>query len=596
MTSRSPQDILQELENDVTNRHYGRADVLHEVATGYERAGDEEKAGNLRAEAATFALSTRQRGRVFPGYYQPWYVSSEGHTVPDKAFFDGDTLDHLSARARVISNPIHAARFADVVWDLASPKDPAMARLAVTKYVECIDLYRTNGWGTYFGDAIKRAAALAAMVRDVELLALVKERVLRYMRELDSSREYRFCQDLATVLAEVPRIELDSTEWQEVVAIVDRAATYYQAEHPERRGSFGPVDGPREKLVRSFHEKRIALANRSGLIDADTERAAIAESYEREGDLQLKGDNALAAVVFYLQAEQAFKDLGMSGDMYRARVKLRDAGLRSEQQMETFSVEVPIETSELECYFEPLLGDDLPDTLERIANSSHFIPDLDETQQSAERDHETYLGHRLFGRISFSGEYTVARDESDEELRKAMLKDHLLNHIQVATVFRTYLFDKMRERYEFNADTLIDYFRGWGICKPRNLMLMKRGFERYFADDCISALHILVPQFEDTLRSLLGAANRPIARPLHGTATLGALLDDTAFKRTDDENLHHYYELVMLEDGLNLRNGVAHGLIEPEAMTQSAVELVMHLLLTLTGFSPEEIASEEQSS
>src|SRR5215208_4417047 len=297
MTSRSPQDILQELENDVTNRHYGRADVLHEVATGYERAGDEEKAGNLRAEAATFALSTRQRGRVFPGYYQPWYVSSEGHTVPDKAFFDGDTLDHLSARARVISNPIHAARFADVVWDLASPKDPAMARLAVTKYVECIDLYRTNGWGTYFGDAIKRAAALAAMVRDVELLALVKERVLRYMRELDSSREYRFCQDLATVLAEVPRIE---------------------------------------------------LANRSGLIDADTERAAIAESYEREGDLQLKGDNALAAVVFYLQAEQAFKDLGMSGDMYRARVKLRDAGLRSEQQMETFSVEVPIETSELE--------------------------------------------------------------------------------------------------------------------------------------------------------------------------------------------------------------------------------------------------------
>ncbi len=437
MTSRSPQYILQELENDVTNRHYDRANVLHEVAAGYERAGDEEKAARLRTEAAAFALSTRQRERVFPGYYQPWYVSSEGHTMPDKAFFDEDALRHLSERARVVSNPIHAARFADVVWDLASPKDPAMARLAVRKYVECVDLYRTNGWGIDFGDAIKRAAALAAMVRDAELLALVKKLVLRHMRELDSSREYRFCQDLATVLRDVPRIDLDDAEWQEIVDILDRAAAYYQAERPERKGSFGPVDGPREVLVRSFHEKRIALASRTGLIDAETERAAIAESYEREGDLRLQEDNPLAAVAFYLQAEQAYKDLGMSGDMDRVRVKLRDAGLRSEQQMETISVEVPMETSEIEGYIEPLLGDDLPDTLERIASSSHFIPDNDEVQQSAERDHGTYIGHRLFARISFSGEYTVAHDESDEELREAMLRDHLLNHIQVAGITNT---------------------------------------------------------------------------------------------------------------------------------------------------------------
>src|SRR5215208_3090300 len=69
MTSRSPQDILQELENDVTNRHYGRADVMHEVAAGNERAGDEEKAGNLRAEAAACSGATPQRRLDGPGGY-----------------------------------------------------------------------------------------------------------------------------------------------------------------------------------------------------------------------------------------------------------------------------------------------------------------------------------------------------------------------------------------------------------------------------------------------------------------------------------------------------------------------------------------------
>jgi Domain of unknown function (DUF4209) len=98
-------------------------------------------------------------------------------------------------------------------------------------------------------------------------------------------------------------------------------------------------------------------------------------------------------------------------------------------------------------------------------------------------------------------------------------------------------------------------------------------------------------QFEDTLRSLLGAANRPVARPLKGTATLGALIDDPAFHKADDEDLHRYYELVLLEDGLNPRNGLSHGLVEPEDMDQLAVELIIHLLLTLTSFSPEDIAA-----
>jgi len=273
MTSRSPQDILQELEDDITNRRYGRAGILQEVASGFQRMGEEEKAARARTEAASLALSTKQRNRTFTGYFQPWYVSSEGQTVPDKSFFDDDKLQYLSQRARVVSNPIHAARFADVVWDLASPKDPTMARLAVGKYLECVDLYRSNGWGTDFADAIKRAAALAAMMRDSGMLSMVKERVLRHVKELDNSRQYRFCLDLATVLDDVPRIVLDDTEWQEIVDILDRAATHYQEEHPERKGSFGPVDGPREVLVRSFHEKRKALASRIDLIDAEAERA-----------------------------------------------------------------------------------------------------------------------------------------------------------------------------------------------------------------------------------------------------------------------------------------------------------------------------------
>lgn len=114
----------------------------------------------------------------------------------------------------------------------------------------------------------------------------------------------------------------------------------------------------------------------------------------------------------------------------------------------------------------------------------------------------------------------------------------------------------------------MDHFQRWGVPKPPNLTLLERGFEHYFRGDNVPALHILVPQFEDTLRNLLGAVHRPPARPLKGTATLGALLDDPAFQETDVEDLHRYYEVVLLEYGLNLRNGVSYRLVEPRAMDQ----------------------------
>ena len=198
MSERSPEDILKELEEDVVVRRFSsaRAGSFREVAEAYDREGDNDRAESARIEAAAFDLITRQRNRAFPGYFQPMIVFSEGQTAPPRDFFNDEKLDHLTVRAQSTSNPIHAARFVDVVWDLATSKNPEMARLAVRKYLECVALYRTNGWGTDFGDAIKRAAELATMLRDQSLLSTVKENVLSYMRELDDAHDYRYCSDL----------------------------------------------------------------------------------------------------------------------------------------------------------------------------------------------------------------------------------------------------------------------------------------------------------------------------------------------------------------------------------------------------------------
>lgn len=166
--------------------------------------------------------------------------------------------------------------------------------------------------------------------------------------------------------------------------------------------------------------------------------------------------------------------------------------------------------------------------------------------------------------------------------------------IKVGSVFRGYLFNKLKKDYGLNKDSLTAHFRRWGLCKPRNLTLLEKGFEHYFQGDYVSSLHILVPQFEDILRNILDAAGRSISIPEHGVATLRSLLSDAGFITVAGMNLKRYYELVLSDPpGLNLRNDIAHGLLEPNVMDKSTVELILHLLLTLTRFRIEEPNSEK---
>jgi hypothetical protein len=98
MTERAPEDILKELEDDITNHRFDRADVLWKVVQGYDKRGDEEKAERARIEARAFELRTKQRNKVFPGYFQPWWTSSEEQVAEARWFFDEEALSYLAGK------------------------------------------------------------------------------------------------------------------------------------------------------------------------------------------------------------------------------------------------------------------------------------------------------------------------------------------------------------------------------------------------------------------------------------------------------------------------------------------------------------------
>ena len=98
----------------------------------------------------------------------------------------------------------------------------------------------------------------------------------------------------------------------------------------------------------------------------------------------------------------------------------------------------------------------------------------------------------------------------------------------------------------------------------------------------MSALHILVPQFESTVRRMFSKVGYSTTSIRKGNTqqevTFNEFLLRDDVKSTLGNDVHKLIQIVMVEQsGLNLRNEIAHGLIELSNINYTKCILVIYL-------------------
>lgn len=133
------------------------------------------------------------------------------------------------------------------------------------------------------------------------------------------------------------------------------------------------------------------------------------------------------------------------------------------------------------------------------------------------------------------------------------------------------------------------YFSESGLINPKNLEIILVGLKKYLKGDYVSALHILVPQFEslflDTAHGLgietvsldkkRGVATR--------TTTLSEYnLDSDEFKNVFGEDFCQQIKFILFEPmGYKIRHKIAHGEIKPGECNFATTTIVLYLYLVL---------------
>lgn len=551
-----------------------------------------------------------------------------------------ELIEYIKSRADSTGNPIISAHYHDILWEKQRIYPGAIS--AIDKYLITARKLFTGSdelYARFYAcAALDHAACLALAVNNEQHLKLIISETHSYftdqvdsvLKKSDISRPFgRFVADLADIVMYLrDRLGVDYIDDNMITYVKESLVSL--ADFNSQAGDF---DSEQEFLRRAARAARINLDD-SSLFKLHIREG---ESLEQEARSRIDDDDPshLAAAWLYENAlvyyEHLMSDTRTSPEQ-REDLKNRIINLKrhirksfelGRNEMGIIQEKLELPSDEVEELLHVLLEPaNLLDCLKMIASEGSLLPNVVLADEQALIAAKTPRLFDQMPRILISDNSPVAKIQGinmqaanattegslnepyeseaeavndlaiiDTDWYAAERDRNLLMWINIQAVgILTPLFKRLKDR-GLDADILMEYISNCEFIDESGLYLMKVGFERYFAGDYISAIHILVPHYEDALRSLFELAGMPIINHRRGDegwqfeTNFGDIMKYSADQQIMPIEIREYNRLVLADvRGWNIRNRVAHGLIRPNECVEPVAATLLHLFLILSQF------------
>lgn len=146
--------------------------------------------------------------------------------------------------------------------------------------------------------------------------------------------------------------------------------------------------------------------------------------------------------------------------------------------------------------------------------------------------------------------------------------------------------ERLEDEKRIDVSSLIEYLKGYNFLEEDNLKLIGQGVEQHFSGNYIASIHILIPQFEAAVRTLLSKKDVNLAKRVRGTGyvpmDIGQMLSLPESLQIMREDFVSYLKLKYIDlEGFNLRNEVAHGTLPLAKFSNSLSTSIIYCFLHL---------------
>ena len=317
----------------------------------------------------------------------------------------------------------------------------------------------------------------------------------------------------------------------------------------------------------------------------------------KEAENAEKIENFFAAAFFYRDALGLAIKLQSSKSIKLCKNKIVEMNKKSIASGKDFKeVEVTQELSEenqemLKKLIQSILDiNDISRILKVIGEHPYFFPKVAEVESLAKKSmplvHQiatlstiSEQGHTVRGGSDGSYSWFMEMYKMSQELIMDMYLDKILYM----------LINSKSPKNKLGLKELKDHFSNSGIMDSDQPKIISVGLQRYFEKDHVSALHILVPQFEGIFLGLaqkLGIDIVALDQKMDiatRTKTLSDYhLDSEEFRNIFGEDFCKQIKFVLFEPlGYKLRHKIAHGEIKHIEFNFRNANLILYLYLVL---------------
>lgn len=298
--------------------------------------------------------------------------------------------------------------------------------------------------------------------------------------------------------------------------------------------------------------------------------------------------NFLSAAHYYKEALKIARNLSDSASITLCKNKIVEMNQKAQKDFKRLSVRTELSKEQLEeiqKIVNSILDGDLETILQKIGVNPYLFPHIQRVEQSAQKTSPVILQMVSLSIIDSDGHLIRGGNNSNYAW---IMKTYGIQQGMISELYLKRIFDGLIEK-GFNENSLMSYLRSKDIFPENNLAVIATGVNRYFAGDYVSALHILIPQFENVfllLSERLGIDIIALNRGKEISTQLKTLsveyLSSEPFQNKWGRDFCEQIKFVLFEPlGYMLRHKVSHGQITVAECTPQMANLIMYFFLVL---------------
>ncbi len=539
----------------------------------------------LKAELMAFDFSENYRDAKtgWGTYFGPMVVwnNEDGTSTesPSIKLITPSMLNYWEKRANESNNPILKSRYSGLVWDFNNKitgDNPTheICRIYIIALVEIANgdfhKYEVNTFSK-----LKRALSLATSINDNELIEKVKNAVISFEQRHSKDNQPGLWGYSFDLLLGNKKIILTAAEEKKIIDELE-----------EKLNRLTNADTEQQKIDPWASEaaaERLAIYYRKQNKHEDVNRVIleVGKAYNK-----IIGDaSAMQASGWLGHLHKFYLKFNLKTEAEDLLLKIRELGPKVALELKpiTHSFELPKE--KLEEYISYMTIGSPEEIILRVA--IQYIPIKEKVKEQifdlSKKAPFTFLVSQKIQ--DEKGRVVATIGSLEHDLEGHFVRQVSQNLSFSALFLRAVLKDSVKNK-GLSKSHILDFLKKSPVFNLDRLPIIDRALDAYFQCDYLTFIHLIIPQIEEAIRSIVEIAGGNVLKPSRGGGyhlkTFDEILRDDIIKESLGVDFADYFRILFTDQrGWNLRNNVCHGMASPNLFNPQTSDRIIHALICL---------------